>query len=414
MVILLGAALFVSAIFIGYFVSSKKYSGLKCISQSDYENLLIEKSQAQARVSELEARLVEEKKTYSELQSKQGLFIEQITQKVLLQNSESLREKNEKSLGQILNPLREKLSEFEKKVVDSYSSEARERFALKKEIDRIVEINQKISVEANNLTNALKGDVKTQGNWGEILLEKILESAGLREGEEFTVQGRDMNLQSDDGRVFRPDVIVQLPDNKHLIVDSKVSLLSFERFANATDKDKPEHLKAFLSSVQSHVRDLSDKHYQALPQLNSPDFVFLFMPIEAAFYLYTQEDKEGFSRAWERKIMIVGPSTLWPCLRTVASLWKTERQTRHALEIAQHAGSLYDKFVGFIEDFSKIGKSINDVQNNFDEAFLKLRSGKGNLIRQTERLRELGAKTKKKLERDALEIEESITEEESV
>jgi DNA recombination protein RmuC len=408
MEILIGVLCLALGLALGLFLSNRKTQGKKLLEEADYDALLIEKAQALARNTELEKQIDEQKKLFSEIDGKQSVFLEQVTQKVLFQNSEALQEKNQKSLGLILNPLKEKILDFEKKVGDAYSNEARERFALKQEIERVALSNQRMSEEANNLTRALKGDNKAQGNWGELLLESILESVGLRSGEEFTLQARDMKLISEDGRSMRPDVIIHLPEGKHLIIDSKVSLVAFERYVNCEAPEKEKNLKDFLSSVQNHIRELGDKHYQALAQLNSPDFVFLFMPIEAAFLLYLQQDREAFGRAWDKKIVLVGPSTLGPCLRTVASLWKTERQTKNALAIAQQAGALYDKFVGFLEDLTKVGKGLNDAQRNYEDALSKMSTGKGNLIRATERLRELGVKTKKKIAMDSVDLLDDI------
>jgi len=364
-----------------------------------FEQLLKQESAATARAEELQKRLSEQKDVFEKNTSDLFEKFQNLSHKMLDENTEKLRKRNEDGLGTILKPLKEKLFEFEKKVQSTYDNESRERFALKEEIKRIAEINQKMTAEASNLTRALKGDVKTQGNWGEIILERILISSGLREGEEYILQGKEMKINSEEGRSLRPDAIINLPDDKHLIVDSKVSLVAFERLSNSDDPNQQQlYMKEFFTSVDAHVRGLSDKHYASARGVNSPDFVFLFMPIEAAFLTYIKENKEGFSRAWEKKIMIVGPSTLWPCLRTVSSLWKNERQNQNALKIAQHAGSLYDKFANFVTDLERVGKSITDAQGNYDAALAKLKDGKGNLLRQTERLRDLGAKTKRKLE----------------
>lgn len=380
---------------VGYLVGKNSTKN----DRSSFEELLRQETAAKVRIEELEKRLTEQKQNFSETTQELFQRFQTLSHKMLDENTEKIRKRSEEGIGSLLKPLKEKLQDFEKKVQNTYETEARERFALKEEIKRIAEINQKMTNEASNLTKALKGDVKTQGNWGEIILERILESSGLREGEEYILQGKDLKLDDHDGNSLRPDAIINLPDDKHLIIDSKVSLISFEKLSNS---EKPEEqevaLKEFFTSVDSHVRNLSDKHYANARGVNSPDFVFLFMPIETAFLTYARENKEGFSKAWERKIMIVGPSTLWPCLRTVASLWKTERQNQNTLKIAQHAGSLYDKFANFVLDLEKIGKSISDAQNNYDAAVSKLKDGRGNLLSQTEKLRELGAKTKKKLE----------------
>lgn len=384
---------------LSFFVSSIKRKDQNKKDEIEKRNLLERETRAIVRAEQLERRLQEQKLEFDADSEKLFQRFQNLSHKMLDENTEKLRERNEKGLGAVLAPLKEKITEFERKVAEAYGNEARERFALKQEIKQVAEINMKMSAEASNLTKALKGDVKTQGSWGEIILERILEASGLREGSEYTLQGKDMRLQGEDGRILRPDAIINLPEKKHIIVDSKVSLLSFEAFSNAENEgDRQLHLKAFFLSVDAHIKGLASKHYASAKGLNSPDFVFLFMPIEAAFLTYAKENQGGFSQAWEKKVMIVGPSTLWPCLTTVSSLWKSERQNQNAQRIADFAGSLYDKFAGFAEDLDRVGKGLGLAQNSYDEAVLKLKSGKGNLLRQTERLKELGARTKKQLD----------------
>ena len=358
-----------------------------------------EKLKNDLTVKETELRIAHE--NLSQQQEQQKLEIEQITQNLIRRGSEQLEVASQKNLKLILDPLKEKIGDFEKKVGDAYNNEARERFALRKEIEKIIESNDVMSKEARSLSLALKGDIKAQGNWGEVILEKLLNAAGLREGHEYTTQG---GQESHSGARFRPDVIVNLPDNKHLIIDSKVSFLAYQNYVSAQEKsEQTSHLKDFQKSIYAHIQGLSQKHYSDLKNVNSPDFVFLFIPVEAAFLLAHQEDPSLFAKAWEKKIVVVGPSTLLPSLRTVASLWKTEYQNRHALEIARQAGALYDKFVGFIGDLQKIDRGLSDARKSYQDAFSKLKEGRGNLIRSTEKLKELGAKAQKKLPKDLVD-----------
>ncbi|MBS1983187.1 MAG: DNA recombination protein RmuC [Bdellovibrionales bacterium] len=353
-----------------------------------------------------EQRLREHQEEVSKLQAQSQTLFENIGNRILEQNTrrfaeqtEKLTEQNTKNLQGILAPLREKIGEFEKKVSDSYNNESRERFALKEELKRIVELNQQMTIEATNLTRALKADVKQQGNWGELILERLLMESGLREGLEYILEGEGMKLKTAEGDHQRPDVIIRLPDEKHIIVDSKVSLKSYEAFCSGqSDKDRARALKSFVDSVKRHVDGLSAKHYESLEGVRSPDFVLLFMPLEPAFALALQSDAGLVPYAWGKKVAFVSPTTLLATLGTVASLWKTERQNRNALEIARLGGSLYDKFVGFVSDLDKIGKNIEDTRRSYDEAFNKLRDGRGNLMVTAEKMRNLGAKASKSLD----------------
>ena len=262
---------------------------------------------------------------------------------------------------------------------------------------------------SDNLGKALRGDFKTQGIWGEVILEKVLEASGLREGHEYSTQGRDLQLKNEEGARFKPDVIIHLPENRHLIIDSKVSLSAFEKWVNTADQnEKALALKSFASAVRMHVQGLGDKHYQNLKNLRSPDFVFLFFPIETALIALYEHDPNLFQQAWNRKVVLVGPSTLLPTLKTVESIWKNEKQNQNALEIARSGGLLYDKFVLFCEDLMSIGKSLQSAQGSYDEAIKKLRDGKGNLLRQSERLKEFGVRSQKQIPKELENFEPSI------
>jgi DNA recombination protein RmuC len=254
----------------------------------------------------------------------------------------------------------------------------------------------KIQEDATNLTRALKGDNKKQGNWGEVILERILESSGLTKDREYRIQN---SLTGNEGNRLQPDIIIDLPDNKHLVIDSKVSLVAYEQYVNAsTEEDRLLYLKQHIFSIKTHIQGLSNKNYQALHQINSPDFVVLFIPIESSFGLAVQQDAELFNFAWDKKVVVVSPSTLLATLRTIASIWKQERQNRNVLEIARLSGTLYDKFVGFVADMEGIGKNIRQSQDAYDKAMNKLHTGAGNLSATSEKIKALGAKTNKQID----------------
>lgn len=340
-------------------------------------------------------KLTEQKAELEQLNQRFTREFENLANRILDEKSQKFTEQNRSNLDIILNPFKEKLREFEQKVDQAYKAESTERITLKAEIKNLIDLNKQISEEANNLATALKGDNKQQGNWGEMVLEKILERSGLIEGTEYKTQVTDTNVQ---GGKIKPDVVIFLPDNKHIIVDSKVSLVAYNNCVNAaTDEERARFLKLHIESLRSHVKLLSDKGYQTASGLESPDFVLLFVPIESSFSLAVQGDAELFNFAWDRKIVIVSPSTLLATLRTIASIWKQERQTRNALEIAEEGGRLYDKFVGFYEDLVKVGKKMDDAKEDYKEAMKKLYEGTGNLVRRAEKMKELGAKTSKQL-----------------
>ncbi|MGE3608081.1 MAG: DNA recombination protein RmuC [Bacteriovoracaceae bacterium] len=343
----------------------------------------------------LKEKLLFQEQGHKESSEKLELRLKEISQQIFEEKSKRFREDSLKGMELILNPFRDKMNEFQKKVEEMHLSDTKDRLKLHAEIERITLTGQKMSLETENLIRALKGDVKVQGNWGELILEKILESSGLREGEEFTLQGKNLGLKDEDGKHQMPDVIINLPENKHLIIDSKVSLVSYERY---TTEEKEEDLSNFLDSIYTHIKGLSNKSYQNLDKLFSPDYVMLFVPIEGAFMLAMQKDKELFTFAWERNVILVGPSTLLATLRTVASLWKQERQTKNAIEIARQAGALYDKFVGVAEDLDHIQGQIKRIDDSFDQLRGKMLTGKGSLASRMENLKELGAKTSKTLE----------------
>lgn len=343
----------------------------------------------------LNKNLVEQKAELEQLNKKFTTEFENLANRILEEKSQKFADQNKNNLDIILNPLKERIKEFELKVDKTYKDESAERITLKTEIKNLVELNKRISDEANQLAIALKGDNKQQGNWGEMVLEKVLERSGLKFGEEYKLE---FSTTNNDGDRIRPDAVIFLPDNKHVIIDSKVSLIAYNSCVNASNEDeRMKFLKLHIESLRSHVKILGDKNYQTATGLQSPDFVLLFVPIESSFSLAVQGDAELFNFAWDKKIVIVSPSTLLATLRTIASIWKQERQTRNALEIAEEGGKLYDKFVAFIDDLIKVGNGMKKTQNDYEDAMKKLHDGTGNLVRRAEKMKELGAKTTKQL-----------------
>ena len=350
----------------------------------------------------LQEKLNTQKAELDEIQKKFTTEFENIANKILEKNSEKFTAANQKNLSDVLNPLKEKINLFEKKVEDTYKQGLKDQTDLRAELKKLHDLNSKISEEANNLTRALKGDVKKQGNWGEVVLERILERSGLNEGEQgYQKQFSDT---SEDGKRILPDIVINLPDNKHIIIDSKVSLIAYERAVNAaTEEERVAHIKEHLLSLKTHIKGLSEKHYQTASKLNSPDFVLLFIPIEASFGVAIQEDQELFSYAWDQKVVLVSPSTLLATLRTISSVWQQENQTKNAIEIARQGGALYDKFVGFIADMENIGKNLDTTRKTYDLALNKLHVGSGNLVKRAETIKKLGAKATKQLPGKMLE-----------
>jgi DNA recombination protein RmuC len=353
-------------------------------------------AKAEVEFANLREKLVSQKQEMEDLQKKFTTEFENIANKILEKNSEKFTATNQKNMGDVLNPLKEKIDLFERKVEDTYKQGLKDQTDLRAELKKLFDLSSKISEEANNLTKALKGDVKKQGNWGEVVLERILERSGLNEGTQgYEKQFSDI---SEDGRRIQPDIVINLPDNKHIIVDSKVSLIAYEKAVNAeTEEERAKHVKDHILSLKTHCKGLSEKHYQSARHLNSPDFVLLFIPIESSFSIAIQEDQDIFSYAWDMKVVLVSPSTLLATLRTITSIWQQENQTRNAMEIARQGGALYDKFVGFIADMERMGKSISNTQSTYNDAMNKLHTGSGNLVSRVESIKKLGAKTTKEL-----------------
>lgn len=320
---------------------------------------------------------------------------ENLANKIFDQKSERFTQQTRTSLDTLLNPFRDQLQDFRKRVDDVYTSETRDRQALRSEIKSLQDLNKQITEEAANLTRALKGDKKIQGNWGELILERVLERSGLRKGIEYDTQG---SYRDGNGQLLRPDVIVNLPDSRNLVIDSKVSLLAYQDWVNEEDEiPKAEALKGHVEAVRNHIKALSEKDYSQLNGLHSPDFVFLFMPIEPAFVAAFQQDEQLFAEAFERKIIVVTPTTLLATLRTIENIWRYERQSQNARLIADRAGAVYDKLRVFVEAMEKMGTQLQTVQVTYDNAMNTLTRGRGNLISQANRFVELGVRVKKEL-----------------
>lgn len=384
------------------------------ISRNQYEAVAKEKTDLNDRVLELAkdtSRLEAEKKAllekletgkadFDNLQQKLEERFKNLAQDILDKQCEKFQESGEKSIQSIIDPLKERLRELQENVIETKT------------------LNQEMKQETESLVLALRGDSTTQGRWGELVLEQILERSGLREGEEYTVQGKGLGLKGVEGETQKPDVIVNIPDPekaKHIIVDAKVSLTAYDAYVNTTEPDaKERYLKEFLDSVRKHVSGLSGKKYEFNEQLNAPDFVLMFIPLEGAFALAMQSDKDIFSDAWDRNIAIVSPTTLLYTLKTVAALWRQERVSKNVLKISEQAGSLYDKFVGFLEDLENVGSKLKGAQDSYEEAIKKISTGRGNLIGKVESLKTLGAKASKQIDRKLMEEPENEKEESDV
>jgi len=361
-----------------------------------------ELSSVSAENAVLETRLQEERKQTAEklallnsAKEKLALEFQNLAHQIFEDKSRRFADQNRDNLDQLLSPFRLQLKDFEKKVDETYQKEARERFSLRQEVLRLQDLNQQIQTDAVNLTRALKGHTKTQGIWGEMILERVLEESGLRKGREYEVQG---SFRDEQGKQFRPDIIVRLPENKDIIIDSKVSLTAYERYVNTTQEDqRGVALRQHLGSLQAHIKSLQSKRYESLPGINSLDFVLMFVPVEGAFMLALEEDEGLFRKAFEQNVMIVSPSTLLLTLRTIQNIWRYEYQNRNAVEIARQAGNLYDHFVRFVNDLEKIGELLERTRQSYDQAYKRLATGRGNLIRRAEGLRELGIQNSKVL-----------------
>ena len=367
-------------------------------SETDYRNIL--------------DKLGTQKAEIAEMQQQSKAEFRNLANDILKEHAAEFTQHNQKNIGEILNPLKEKIKEFEDKVQHAYEQEGRDKASLRTEIIHLLELNRKLSEDAENLTKALKGDVKKQGNWGEMSLERVLERSGLVKGENYLREYTAINRR---GETIRPDVVIKLPDHKHIIVDAKVSLVAYEAYVSHDEPAvKEKFLRQHIEALRNQIRILGEKDYQGSAMFDTPDFVLLFLPMESAFSIALQNDPDLFAFAWDRKIVIVSPTTLLATLMTISAMWKQEKQTQNALEIARQGGALYDKFVAFIGDLDKMGLQMNQLQGSYAEAKNKLSGGKGNLVVRAESLRKLGAKVSKKMPAqylaEAIETDDDVTE----
>ena len=359
-------------------------------------------SQATARIAELNSELESERRHMEDKlvlleQAKEELSarFKALANDILEEKSKRFTEQNQANLGALLDPLRTRLQEFQGKVEEVYVNEGKDRSALAEQVKQLMALNQQLSQDAHNLTSALKGQVKTQGNWGEVILERVLESSGLVKGLHYDAQASHAR---EDGSRAQPDIVIRLPEGKNLVVDAKVSLTAYEQYASAEDQSAREQaLKRHLDSVRAHIKGLSAKNYQQIYELKSIDFVLMFVPIEPAFMLAVAQDPELWREAWAKNVLLVSPSTTLFVLRTVAHLWRQEQQSRNAQDIARRGAELYDKLAGFVDDLNKVGKGLDAAKASYDDAYAKLATGRGNVIRQAELLKDLGVKPTKGL-----------------
>ena len=359
--------------------------------QFEKEDLIKVNTRQDADLQNLQVKLSENKIEVEKLQEKFTKEFENLANKILDEKSTKFTAQNKENIQNILNPLQEKIKTFEKKVDDTQKESISMHSALKEQLLGLKELNTQMSKEAINLTKALKGDSKTQGNWGELVLERVLEKSGLEKDREYFVQ---QSFITEEGKRMLPDVVIHLPDNKKMIVDSKVSLTAYEQFANSEDDEKEQFLKEHVNSLKRHVEQLSEKKYETIYEIESPDFVLLFVPIEPAFAVALNSDSTLYNKAFEKNIVIVTPTTLLATLRTIDTMWNNEKQQRNAIDIAVQAGRLYDQFVNLTNDLIKVGNQLKTVQGSYDGTMKKL-TGQGNLIKKVETIKKLGAKSSK-------------------
>ena len=363
--------------------------------QNDKNQLIGLKSQLAAQNENLQKLLDSQKEEIAKMQEVAKTEFQNLANKILEEKTLKFTEQNQQNLKNILNPLQEKITDFEKKVENTHKESIDYHAALRQQIIGLKDLNLQMSKETINLTKALKGDSKIQGNWGELVLERVLEKSGLEKGREYEIQ---KSFTTEEGNRVQPDVVINLPDGKKMIVDSKVSLTAYEKYINEYDEEqKTAFLKEHVTSLKRHVEQLGNKNYQHLYEMESPDFVLLFIPIEPAFAIALNEDTQLYNKAFEKNIVIVTPSTLLATLRTIDSMWTNQKQQDNAIEIARQAGALYDKFEGFVTDLVKIGKKMDEAKTEYEGAMNKLVDGRGNLITSVQKLKIMGAKAKKSL-----------------
>ncbi len=378
----------------------------KNILNEEKHQIDIRFTQKVSEFNNLEEKLMENKAEVEKLQEKFSKEFEILASKILEEKSVKFTEQNKENLKNILSPLQEKIQTFERKVEDTHKESIDYHAALRQQILGLKDLNLQMSKDTINLTKALKGDSKMQGNWGELVLERVLEKSGLEKDREYFVQQSFTNAE---GKRILPDVVINLPDGKKMVIDSKVSLTAYEQFVNSDDDyEKSQFLKEHVNSLKRHIEQLSEKRYEDIYKMESPDFVLLFIPIEPAFAVALNMDNQLYNKAFERNIVIVTPTTLLATLRTIDSMWNNEKQQRNAIEIARQAGALYDKFEGFISDLTNVGKKMDEAKAEYKGAMNKLFEGKGNLIVSVEKLKKMGAKSKKSLPQNIIERAEDI------
>ena len=368
--------------------------------QLEKEALIAAKTRLATELKNSENEMQNNKEELNKIQEKFTKEFENLANKILEEKSTKFTEQNKLNITSILNPLKEKIEGFEKKVSESQKESVGMHSALKEQLNNLKDLNLQMSKEAINLTKALKGDSKAQGDWGETQLEILLEKANLAKDIHFTTQG---GYRDEDGRLKKPDFIINLPDKRHLIVDSKVSLTNYEAYFNAEDEEQKNfHLKRHIESIRKHIKELSEKKYETLYEINTPDYVLMFVPIEPAYLLALNNNNQLYLEALDKNVVLVSTSTLLATLSTVSSMWRQENQKNNVLEIANHAGRLFDQFVNLTDDLIKVGTQLKTVQSSYDTSMKKL-TGKGNLVKKVEKIRELGAKTSKIMNKNLLD-----------
>jgi len=399
--------------------SSLKYAELQSVNasletnnitnESELNKLRVQNAVLQTRYEEERKASQEKFKVLQEAKEELSREFKVLSNQIFEEKSKQFSSSNKEQMEFLLKPFREQIAAFSKESREQFSTELKDRHLLKDELLRLKEMNARLSEDAVNLTKALKGENKTQGNWGELVLEKILEQSGLRKGVEYELQA---TLKSEENKSYRPDVIIHMPGERDVIIDSKVSLVAYERFINAEDELlKTQALKEHIGSISLHIKELSAKKYEKLEGVNTLDFVLLFMPIEGAFLLALEQDGEFFKRAYESNILVVSPSTLLVTLRTVEHIWRTQRQEEHAKKIANEAEAMLNKLVLFVDEMNKIGTLLDSTRDSYDKAMGRLKSGNGNVIKRAENMQKLGIKLKKQIALKSDESEMSIDEE---
>ncbi|MCZ6501101.1 MAG: DNA recombination protein RmuC [Gammaproteobacteria bacterium] len=371
-------------------------------TEENLQTALVSEASLKTSLAEQQNQNKEKLALLDEAKERMNTEFKNIANEIFESKQQLFKAESKEQLGNLLSPLSDRIKEFEKRVETAYNEESKERYSLTREIRNLQDLNARISKDAINLTNALKGENKTQGTWGEIILERVLEKSGLERGREYEIQ---VSMKNEEGRRLQPDVVVHLPEGRDVVIDSKVSLNAYERYCSAEDDiERAESLKLHIQSLRSHIKQLGAKDYHNLDGLRTLDFVLLFVPIEAAFSLAVQTSNDLFSDAFDKNIVMVAPSTLLATLRTIQNIWRYEQQNKNAQEIASRAGALYDKFVNFVSDLENIGARIESTQAAYRDAHNKLTSGKGNLVRRAEGMRELGAKVSKSLPQNLVEM----------